>query len=178
MPLWPAGASHRRRIGTPAPAHGERGAGLNLRVSDPPAVERARRGEADRARTFNTRLRRKLDDDSARPRWILNDLCGGYRVPKPRRSCPRECPVPAVGGGRSLPFGPRQRGRRAQSTLRPSVILQTPTVMQRATRWVTATPGTVSSPHDCGKALGQWEALLEEVQRWLMKEHGTQRWWT
>ncbi len=41
------------------------------------------RGDADRVRTFVKQLRRKLGDDPARPRWILNERGVGYRVPGP-----------------------------------------------------------------------------------------------
>ena len=40
-------------------------------------------GDADRVRTFVKQLRRKLGDDPARPRWILNERGVGYRVPGP-----------------------------------------------------------------------------------------------
>ena len=40
-------------------------------------------GDADRVRTFIKQLRRKLGDDPARPRWILNERGVGYRVPRP-----------------------------------------------------------------------------------------------
>ena len=40
-------------------------------------------GDPDRVRTFIKQLRRKLGDDPARPRWILNERGVGYRVPKP-----------------------------------------------------------------------------------------------
>ena len=40
-------------------------------------------GDADRVRTFVKQLRRKLGDDPARPRWILNERGVGYRVPRP-----------------------------------------------------------------------------------------------
>ena len=40
-------------------------------------------GDADRVRTFIKQLRRKLGDDPARPRWILNKHGVGYRVPRP-----------------------------------------------------------------------------------------------
>ena len=40
-------------------------------------------GDPDRVRTFVKQLRRKLGDDPARPRWILNERGVGYRVPRP-----------------------------------------------------------------------------------------------
>ena len=40
-------------------------------------------GDPDRVRTFIKQLRRKLGDDPARPRWILNERGVGYRVPRP-----------------------------------------------------------------------------------------------
>ena len=40
-------------------------------------------GDPDRVRTFIKQLRRKLGDDPARPRWILNERGVGYRVPGP-----------------------------------------------------------------------------------------------
>ena len=40
-------------------------------------------GDPDRVRTFVEQLRRKLGDDPARPRYILNERGVGYRVPKP-----------------------------------------------------------------------------------------------
>ena len=40
-------------------------------------------GDPDRVRTFIKQLRRKLGDDPARPRYILNERGVGYRVPKP-----------------------------------------------------------------------------------------------
>ena len=38
-------------------------------------------GDPDRVRTFVKQLRRKLGDDPARPRYILNERGVGYRVP-------------------------------------------------------------------------------------------------
>ena len=40
-------------------------------------------GDPDRVRTFIKQLRRKLGDDPARPRYILNERGVGYRVPRP-----------------------------------------------------------------------------------------------
>ncbi len=40
-------------------------------------------GDPDRVRTFIKQLRRKLGDNPARPRWILNERGVGYRVPSP-----------------------------------------------------------------------------------------------
>ena len=41
------------------------------------------RYDADRVHTFIKQLRRKLGDDPARPRRILNERGVGYRVPGP-----------------------------------------------------------------------------------------------
>ncbi|MCY4393627.1 MAG: response regulator transcription factor [Rhodospirillaceae bacterium] len=40
-------------------------------------------GDPDRVRTFVKQLRRKLGDDPAKPKYILNERGVGYRVPKP-----------------------------------------------------------------------------------------------
>ena len=40
-------------------------------------------GDPDRVRTFIKQLRRKLGDDPAHPRYILNERGIGYRIPKP-----------------------------------------------------------------------------------------------
>ena len=40
-------------------------------------------GDPDRVRTFVKQLRRKLGDDPAKPKYILNERSVGYRVPKP-----------------------------------------------------------------------------------------------
>ena len=40
-------------------------------------------GDPGRVRTFVKQLRRKLGDDPARPRYILNERGVGYRMPKP-----------------------------------------------------------------------------------------------
>ena len=39
--------------------------------------------DPDRVCTFIKQVRRKLGDDPARPRWILNERGVGYRVPRP-----------------------------------------------------------------------------------------------
>ena len=77
------GAADRHRVLAPAPAHAECGPGLDLRVADPPTVGKPGGGDADRVRTFIRQLQRKLGDDKARPRRILNERGVGCRVPGP-----------------------------------------------------------------------------------------------